>query len=185
MAGRCVGWKSCELENIDFNHPLRLVASDISPATSFFISLQSSILLLLATKPNPLSLGFGLDPPLRGIFDGEKPSILTVLSTKNSHTKGAPAKGQQQNRFCASKRHLQTQTVCRCLLTLFPAHIFFTKSYEHYRRMDASGFALGTQGAVVSVLEITSVPTAHCMARMAYSAASAMSVGRVALTPFR
>ena len=38
----CIGQKSRKLENIDFDRPLQLVASDISLATSFFISFQNS-----------------------------------------------------------------------------------------------------------------------------------------------
>ena len=64
----------------------QLVASDISLATSFFISLQNSsrralILLLLASKSDPLTLGSGLGPPLRGGLSAHKEiSILTVPS---------------------------------------------------------------------------------------------------------
>ena len=54
------------------SHPLRqLVASDISLATSFSFHCKTHralILLLLASKPDPLPLGSDLGPPLRGVF---------------------------------------------------------------------------------------------------------------------
>ena len=49
----------------------QLVASDISLATSFSFHSKTHralILLLLASKPDPLLLGSGLGPPLRGSF---------------------------------------------------------------------------------------------------------------------
>ena len=54
-------------ENIDFNRPFHLIASDISLAASFSFHCKAHralILLLLASKPDPLSLGSGLGLPV-------------------------------------------------------------------------------------------------------------------------
>ena len=75
-AGFAVGGPPCgrhfsRLRNIDFNHPFQLVASDISLATSFFISLQSASRAHSAAprfQTEPASLSFGLVPPFRGGF---------------------------------------------------------------------------------------------------------------------
>ena len=59
------------ISNIDFNRPFQLVASVISLATSFSFHCKTHralILLLLTSKPDPLSLGSDLGPPLRGGF---------------------------------------------------------------------------------------------------------------------
>ena len=59
-------------------------------AFSFYCKAHRAlILLLLAPKPDPLSLGSGLGSPLRGVFSYRKEiSILTALSKKKDMTKG-------------------------------------------------------------------------------------------------
>ena len=54
MAGRCVGWKSCELENIGFNRPFHVGAGFASLAPTYFISQSALTPLLRFSTCDPL-----------------------------------------------------------------------------------------------------------------------------------
>ena len=74
------------VSHIFFGNKTQLVASDISLATSFFISWQSSSRAHSAAprfQTEPASLGFGLGPPLRGGFFWSREDIDFNRSFQN------------------------------------------------------------------------------------------------------